>query len=178
MNENFQKKEELHDISSLITNELFVKKNNILENQFGVFAKKDFKKNEEIFLIKGPIKPKPSLYSFSAGLNEHIEPMKENGALDFGHYLNHSCNPNILVIISREQNNTPYIKVVARRDIKKDEELVFDYATLEYITVTNSICKCNSENCRGIICGFRDLPEDIAKKYQEEGMIAQYLLKK
>jgi SET domain-containing protein len=175
MKEKF-KKTELNHATHLETNELIVKENNLPENQFGVFAKKDFKKDEQLFLVKGPIVPKPSIYSLSADLNEHIEPIKENGDFDFGHYFNHSCNPNTIVTISREQNSIPYIKVTARKDIKKGEELTFDYATLEYVTVTNSICKCNSENCRGVICGFRDLPEDVAKKYQQEGMIAQYLL--
>jgi len=160
----------------LKTNKLVVKKNGFLKNQLGVFTKKTFKKNQELFFVKGPIKSKPSIYSFSLNLDEHIEPKKINGNFDFGHYINHSCNPNAIVKVINRHNKTPYIKVIARKNIKKDEELTLDYASFEYVTVTNSICKCNAKNCRGIIYGFRDLPENIARKYKKDDMISKYLL--
>jgi len=159
------------------TNELIVKKSDFLKNQLGVFTKKTFKKYQELFLVKGPIKPKPSIYSFSVGLNQHIEPKNNSGDFDFGHYMNHSCNPNAIVKIINKPDKIPYIRVIARKNIKKDEELTFDYASLEYKTVVNSICKCKSINCRGIIRGFKDLPKNIAKKYEKENMIPKYLLK-
>lgn len=158
------------------TNELIVKKGDVFGNQLGVFTKKIFKKNQKIFLVKGQIKSKPSIYSFSISLYKHIEPRKENGIFDFGHYMNHSCNPNTIVRIIHKPKKIPYIKVIARKNIKKDEELTFDYATLEYATVANSMCKCNAKNCRGIIHGFRDLPESIARKYKNEGIVSKYLL--
>lgn len=162
--------------NQLETEELVVKNTGSLEGQFGVFTKKSFKKNQEIFLIKGPIKNKPSIYSFSVDLNRHIEPLKENGDFDFGHYLNHSCNPNTIIRVIDENNQIPYLKVIARRNIKKSEELNFDYATLEYSTVTNSSCKCNEKNCRGTIHGFKDLPENLVEEYKKENMIPKYLL--
>jgi SET domain-containing protein len=158
------------------TRNLVVKKSSFLEDQLGVFAKKPFKKNKKLFLVKGPINPKPSIYSFSIGLNQHIEPKNDKGDFDFGHYTNHSCDPNTVIRIINKKGTTPYIKVIARKNIKKGEELTFDYASLEYVTLANSICKCHTKNCRGIIHGFKELPSDIAKKYEKEGMIPQYLL--
>ena len=158
------------------TKELVVKGGSFLENQLGVFTKKTFKKNQELFLVKGPINSKPSIYSFSLDLNQHIEPKNEKGDFDFGHYTNHSCNPNTIIKIASDNNKIPYIKVIARRNIKLNEELTFDYASLEYATVANSICKCCAKNCRGVIHGFKDLPKNIAKKYEKEGMIPKYLL--
>lgn len=166
----------LTNVPTLETTGLVVKENGLLKNQFGVFAKKSFPKKHKLFLVKGPIKPKPSIYTLSVGLDQHVDPRKENGSLDFGHYLNHSCDPNIIVKVINGQNEIPYIKLIARRDIKKGEELTFDYASLEYVTVVKSICKCNAKNCRRAIYGFRDLPESIAKKYKKEGMIPKHLL--
>ncbi len=155
---------------------LIVKKSDCLRDQLGVFTKEAFKKNQILFLVKGPIKSKPSIYSFSINLNKHIEPKIESGDFDFGHYMNHSCNPNAKVKIIDKADKIPYIEVLARRNIKKNEELTFDYASLEYATVANSICKCNAKNCRRTIHGFKDLPKSIVKKYQKEDMISKYLL--
>ena len=161
---------------SLETNELIVKENSLLSGQFGVFSKKPFPKGQKLFLVKGPIKSKPSIYTLSAGLDKHVDPRKEDGSLDFGHYLNHSCDPNAVVKVVSGKNRNPYIKLLARRNIKKGEELTFDYASLEYSTVINCACKCSAKKCRGVVYGFKDLPESVVQKYKKEGMIAKHLL--
>ena len=158
------------------TTGIIVKKSGFLKGQLGIFAKMPFKKNQRLFLVKGLVRSKPSVYSFSAGLHEHIEPRKKTGDFDLGHYMNHSCNPNTILKIIRGRSKIPSIKVIARKNIRKNEELTFDYASLEYATVASSICKCHTKNCRKTIHGFRDLPEQIVKKYQREGMIPKYLL--
>ena len=163
---------------NIIENEnVSVRKSLFLKGQFGVVSKKAFGKGVTIFSIRGPIKTKPTKYSFSIGLNEHVEPERNDGSFDFGHYLNHSCNPNTKIKVVRYKGRLPYLKVVARRNIKAGEELTFDYASLEYaITLKNVQCQCKDASCRKYMCGFKDLPETYVQKYIKEKMIPKHLL--
>lgn len=171
----------LHRIVSIRlpeTDTLVVDKSKFLTNEFGVITKKQYKKNEIIFIVSGPIHSKPTKYSFSIDLNRHIEPISNDGSFGFGHYLNHSCNPNTKIRLAQKNTENPYLEVVARKRIESGEELTFDYASLEYdLTVANSLCKCKTLQCRGKIQGFKDLSFDIVNKYKKEGIIADYLFR-
>lgn len=70
--------------------------------------------------------------------------------------MNHSCDPNL--------GTKGTVTFVALRDIKKDEELTFDYSTSEDGLWTIK-CKCGSKNCRKIIRGIKYLPLEVYKKY-------------
>jgi SET domain-containing protein len=154
-----------------------VKKSAFLKKQVGVIAMRPYKKGEVVFLVEGPITPERSKYSFAIELNRHIEPKQEEGTYNLGHYVNHSCDPTVVARIVEKGGDNPYIEVVARTDLKKGDEIAFDYATLEYeITLVNAVCKCKTQKCRGIICGFKDLPPDVIERYKKEGIIANYLL--
>lgn len=60
-------------------------------------------------------------------------------------YMNHSCDGNCEAI-----NYDGEIWIVARRDIKKGEELVYDYGyDMEHFL--DHPCKCGSDNCIGYI---------------------------
>lgn len=148
-----------------------------VKGQLGIIVKREYKKGEVIFTVEGPILPAPTKYSFAAGLDAHIEPQREDGVSDFGHYLNHSCDPNVIVRPIHD-DGTPRIDIIARHDIQNGEELAFDYASLEYdVTVANSPCQCTAEKCRLVIHGFKDMPEEVKQAYKDEGIIADYLLK-
>jgi len=60
-------------------------------------------------------------------------------------HLNHSCNPNAGFL---ENYN-----LVAVRDIKKGEELTWDYSTYESNPNFKMKCLCGSKNCRTTITG-------------------------
>ena len=155
-----------------------VKESIFLEGQVGVVAMRSYRKGEVIFLVEGQVTSERSKYSFSVDLNRHIEPKQTEGRYNLGHYVNHSCDPTVVTRIVEKDSGNPYIEVVARTDLKKGEEITFDYATLEYeITLVNAICKCKTEKCRGIIHGFKDLPFNVVERYKKEGIIANYLLK-
>jgi len=58
-------------------------------------------------------------------------------------YINHSCNPNsILAVLDKP-------KLVAKRDIKSDEEITVDYNKTEH-RGKKVPCNCNSRNCKKI----------------------------
>jgi SET domain-containing protein len=121
-------------LPTLENDSVIVKASAVLKDQLGVFAKKNFKRGEAIFPVKGPVMTTPTRYSFSLDVDKHIDPVQENGQFDFGHYLNHSCDPNSFIRIV-DDPTSGYIDIVARRDIAEDEELNFDYASLEYDTI-------------------------------------------
>lgn len=148
-----------------------------INGQFGVIATKEYPKGSVIFRVEGPLVSKPTRYSFAVDIGKNIEPERPDGIADFGHYVNHSCDPTVIVrpVVTPE---IAYIEVIARNDITTGEEITFDYATLEYdVTVANSPCLCGSVLCRGVIHGFKDLPADVKEKYRAEGIIAEYLLR-
>ena len=157
---------------------LIVGQSNILKNQRGVIAKKDYKKGELLFNVKGPISKHKTKYSFPIDLKLNIDPRLNNGKENFGHYTNHSCIPNAFIRVIEKVNNEAYIEVIARKDIKKGDEVVTDYASFEYETSIDGLkCDCGQKKCRGRIFGFKDLPDSLKKKYEEEGIIPSYLIK-
>ena len=155
-----------------------VKTSTFLENELGVIANRNFKPSDLVFTIMGPIVSKRTKYSFQFGPNEHIEPVNEkDGSLGLGHFLNHSCNPNVGIRVIRRCKNG-FIQVIARKNIRKDEEVKADYASMEFETTVASLkCKCDSKRCRGQLKGLKHLPQNIVDAYSKEGLIPSYLLK-
>lgn len=82
-------------------------------------------------------------------------------------YINHSCNPNCGI--------KNLFTLVAMNDIKKGEELLWDYDMTED-SDWRMECFCGSTNCRKIIGSFSMVPEEIRKKYK--GYISDWLVKK
>ncbi len=160
------------------TSKLWVSHSSFVEGELGVFARCDYAKGDIMFQVIGPVLKDPTKYSFMAGIDMHIEPEREDGVSDFGHYLNHSCDPNVIVRPVHQTGSEPRIDVIARDDIKVGDELAFDYATLEYdVTVANYPCKCGARQCRGTIHGYKDLPSDAREQYELEGLIPDHLRK-
>ena len=133
-----------------------------------IFVKKNFKKEEVVFIIKGPIVRKPSIYTIPVDRDTFIDPLNLAGK-----ELCHSCEPNCGI---KDKDN-----VVAMRDIKKDEEITIDYAMIVYdygteMTSKSKICKCGNKKCRGKLGAYKELPRKLKIKY--EGFISEYLTKK
>jgi len=129
----------------------------------GIFALKNFKKDEFILYINGRIAETDNPSSLSKDIQNHCFPLgKKNKKYQYilpkspWKYLNHSCNPN-----SGIKNNR---NIVAMKDIKKGEEIVMDYA-MDNIDNWTMKCRCGSKNCRKIISTFDQLDEKTKKKY-------------
>jgi hypothetical protein len=65
--------------------------------------------------------------------------------------LNHSCDPDVIL-------DTENLLMVARRDIKKGEELSFFYPSTEWEMNAPFICVCGASNCIHVVAGARFLP--------------------
>lgn len=73
--------------------------------------------------------------------------------------MNHSCDPNLWW----EGNDT----LTARRDIKKGEELTYDYSSADVGDwIAGWKCKCGSEICRSKITGRDCLDKDFQKRFE------------
>ena len=134
----------------------YIKKSSLHGN--GLFASKNIKKKETIFLIKGKevnflITNKESADKinfdiFGISKNKWIDPEDRSWL-----YFNHSCNPNTCI--------KGRVTIVALRDIKRGEELTFDYSLNEADIFWNFKCNCGSKNCRKVIKSIQFLPKEV-----------------
>jgi len=85
--------------------------------------------------------------------------------------VNHSCNPNC----GFKENESGAHDFVAIKDIHVGEEITCDYAMRNYsIDHFPDKCMCGTENCRGRITGWKELP--LEKKKEYGNFVAAYLL--
>ncbi|RME90136.1 MAG: SET domain-containing protein-lysine N-methyltransferase, partial [Candidatus Hydrogenedentota bacterium] len=66
-------------------------------------------------------------------------------------YINHSCSPNAEAIMTSDYR----IYIVAKKKIKKGEEITFDYG-FSIDNYQKHPCHCGSKNCVGYIVSARD----------------------
>ncbi len=88
-------------------------------------------------------------------------------------YINHSCDPNC--------GFTGQIRLIAMRDIKKGEEVTFDYAMVvsqtKYVLSAYELeCKCGSMRCRGTITANDWRLPELQSRYR--GYFQEYIEKK
>lgn len=84
-------------------------------------------------------------------------------------FINHSCDPNSFV-------NYELLELRALRNIKKDEEICFNYFTCDWENEDTFECRCDSSKCRKIISGFKHLP--LEEKLKIKNHISPYIAKK
>jgi hypothetical protein len=85
-------------------------------------------------------------------LHIHLEP-------EFLQYLNHSCDPNIYVDVTRKA-------IICLRDIEENEAITFFYPSTEWDMEQAFDCGCRSENCLGRIKGAMHLDENLLTRYK------------
>ena len=119
-------------------------KNSEKEGQ-GVFAARHFQKGEKVLQFFGPIitydqaasKGQQSGYPIQINVSSYINVQPPEL------YTNHSCDPNTGL-------KEPAI-IYTLRNIKKDEEITFDYSTSMHEDDWTMRCNCQSKKCRTII---------------------------
>lgn len=73
-------------------------------------------------------------------------------------FLNHSCNPNLWL-----KNE---VTLIAKRNIKKEEELTADYGSWVSRDYWKMKCNCGSSLCRDIIMGSDWKKRELQKRYK------------
>ncbi len=152
-----------------IENNIYVKETGIYGKS--LFASRDFKKDEIVFIAFGPLVTNATAYTIPISEDLKIEPTQPEG--NICQFICHSCEPNMGI-----KDRTCF---VAMRNIKKDEEVFIDYAMIGYeygneIDEKERKCKCGTPTCRGKLGCYKELPENIREKYA--GYISDYLITK
>ena len=120
-------------------NKTIVKSHIRPEIGMGVFAATAIRSGE-IVITSHLVKKLPGRTKYSLELHgEHIL-IDEPGVL-----VNHSCSPNCVLI----ENHHSGFDFIAVRDISKDEEVTFDYESIESEISAFQNCICGSPACRG-----------------------------
>ncbi len=130
----------------------------------GVFAARDLKKGDAIIEYKGeriswklaekrhPHDPKDPNHTFYFSLEDGrcIDAKYKGNA---ARWINHSCKPNCE---AREDifNDEPRVFIYAKRALKANEELFYDYALGIDGRITKQMrkdyeCRCGAKKCRG-----------------------------
>ncbi len=127
----------------------------------GVFARENIRQDSVIFRLRGTITTTPSKYTIQLGSNRHLNfptIRKTNDGLDYcWQYLNHHCEPNGYI-------DTAELTFRAFRNIKRGEEITFNYLTTESKMAVPFACICGSSNCFGFIQGRDFLNAAEAKR--------------
>jgi len=130
----------------------------------GVVAIKPIKKREIVGILGGVIVPKSSLYAYRKKIGDvgiqinddfFICPTDRDELKRTGVF-NHSCNPNIGYLDS--------ITLVAMRNIRSGEEVVFDYAFSETEDQVFA-CRCGAKVCRKFIRATDWKSPELQKRY-------------
>lgn len=146
-------------------------------NGRGVFAAKNFKKKEKILEFHGKLfapDKLPNPYNDAEDGYIQISPKKYLGPSgNFDDFVNHSCDPNSGIKIRGKK-----VVLIAIKDIKKGEEITFDFSTTTDESGWEKKCNCGSKDCRKIIRDFKHLPKSVQKKYIKLGIVPNYVTKK
>jgi len=62
-------------------------------------------------------------------------------------FVNHSCDPNLIVIPVRSDSITPTLCFFASKRIPIGEELTYDYGSCDS-SLSDKLCHCNTDKCR------------------------------
>lgn len=137
-----------------------------------LFAQEGIKKGEVIGAFDGQIyKAKkasditnePPIYTQDHAIQFAKDKYRDSRGI--AHLVSHSCEPNCGI--------KDKFKIVAMRNIKKGEEISFDYDMSEN-SDWRMKCECGNKNCRKIIGDHSALPQKIKERYK--GYISEYLV--
>ena len=146
----------------------------------GVFTKENIKKNDILAIFGGYIlsaeeelKLPESVRDQGVQISEDfILTVSRESEMEDGGFFNHSCDPN--------SGYNGQIFLVAMRNIKKGEEIAFDYATVLHKSKNRALyklkCFCGSEGCRGVVTDNDWKKPELQKKY--DGYFQWYLQNK
>ena len=144
----------IYDFLDKPTMTKFIRKKSGINN-WGLFAGQDFKKGDKVIEYKGKkythkqveeddrFDNSKAIYLFTLNKKTVLDgDTKSNTAK----YINHTCDPNCEVDIIRGK-----IWILAIQDIKKGDELSYDYGFGYDEDYKQFRCKCGSKNCCGYI---------------------------
>jgi uncharacterized protein len=139
----------------------------------GVFATKDIAKDSIMCVLRGERMDVKELVNRVNSDKEYIDDPLQIGKRTYidldknSRCFNHSCSPNAGLRKASE--------MFALSDIKKGEEVTFDYSLTIAPTVWSMKCKCGSKNCRKILGDILTVPKSELKRYRAAGALQSYM---
>lgn len=141
----------------------------------GIFAGEDIKKGTKIYTLSGE---KMDINDWIREVDigkENIDDSLQVGKRTYidldkiSRIFNHSCNPNTGI---RKRSD-----MFALRDIKKGEEITYDYSLTIAPTIWSMKCKCGTENCRQNVKDILSVPKKKLEEYKKVGALQSYMKK-
>ena len=137
----------------------------------GLFAKKDIPKGTKIIEYVGEKITVAEALDRNEEHNERAKTDKKAGAVyifnlnsrycidgsfswNTANLVNHSCDPNCIYKITRG-----HIWIIAKREIKKGEEVTMNYGFALVKSFKEHPCKCGAKNCVGYIVDKKYWPK-------------------
>ncbi|KAK4742943.1 hypothetical protein SAY87_000944 [Trapa incisa] len=128
---------------------------------FGIFAKQEHRAGDMVIeytgeLVRPPIADRREhfIYNSLVGAGTYMFRIDEERVIDatragsIAHLINHSCEPNCYSRVITV-NGDDHIIIFAKRDIKRWEELTYDY---RFFSIDERLaCYCGFERCRGVV---------------------------
>lgn len=137
-----------------------------------LFATREIKKGEVIGAFDGKIykakkasdiSNEPPVYAQDHAIQ--FAKVKYRDSKGIARLISHSCEPNCGI-----KNK---FEIVAMRNIRKGEEISFDYDMSEN-SDWRMKCECKNKNCRKLIGSYSALPQQLKERYK--GYISEYLV--
>lgn len=137
----------------------------------GVFARKQFRKNQLVGEMKGKIisddnyDPDYVVDMGEFGVLEPVAPFR---------FLNHSCDPNCeLVEWESEEEDPSKLRVEALRTVRESDQLTIDYGWPAEAAIP---CLCGSAHCRGWVVDAAELKkaQRLARKAARAAAAVQH----
>jgi hypothetical protein len=139
----------------------------------GVFAGEDIKIGDVVYILGGKRMDCKDLVDKVNSKKENIDDPLQIGKRTYldlnakSRAFNHSCNPNTGLRKTSE--------MFALRDIKKGEELTFDYSLTIAPTVWKMECRCGAKNCRKVLGDILSIPKRQLEHYRKSGDVQTYM---
>ena len=139
----------------------------------GVFAGWDIKNREVIHILSGEKMNPAEMARRVNSKREYIDDPFQIGRRTYidldklSRTFNHSCDPNGGIRKTSE--------LFALRDIKKGEEITYDYSTTIAPTRWHMKCRCGSKNCRKVLGDVLSIPKAQLNKYKKLGALQKYM---
>jgi uncharacterized protein len=120
-----------------------------------VMSYEELRKNN--ITLKYPLQVGPDLFRIPSGTIDD--------------FINHSCNPNTGIRLYARGAIILAIGYIAMHD-----EVTFDYSTYLNNPYERIVCRCASQNCRGVIGNFTTLPLNLQQRYLALRIVGDFAL--
>jgi uncharacterized protein len=136
---------------------------------WGLYALRCFLRDQLVMTSRATDLPRQTSHSIQIGWDRHVH-------MDLpARFVNHACRGGANVGIRLNDNQpTPSYDFYALRAIETGEELLWDYECSEY-EISDFVCRCGANDCRGTLKGFKYRKDEILKAYGCK-YIAPYLV--